>query len=344
MQPTFLHTDTPTSMMNTASWFFGYAYTQPHVIPVANCSVTKAEETLYRVNAHQLTHLSGVLRGMLTLAGPVNGDGLSDAKPIHLTETANEVDALFGWMTRIGWVTLPLPQCFLCLIPLFRVCRPPLRTVEAWIAVLKLATKYVIRLACEEAIERLDSFCIPAGQRLALGLAFSVPKWVEPAIRELVLAPVGSNSSYDLAFVRPDVLARITCLRERIVLHRGALLNNAEPILHDSTLCSGPQCGRLSWEMAWPNIMRLLFRPQNRNGAWWPGHRIYSVLEKTQFSDLTEACKKATLRSMLSRNVLGKESSIVSEGITSIVSYCDVSTPPEFQDEADSPVGTSTEP
>ncbi|KAG8943832.1 hypothetical protein FRC04_002455 [Tulasnella sp. 424] len=259
---------------------------------------------------------------MVALAGPVDGDGLSDVKPIRLSETANEVDALFGWMTRIG---------------------PPLKTVEAWIAILKLATKYVIRLARDEAIEKLDSFHMPAGRRLSLGLAFSVPQWVQPAIRDLVLAPVGGDTSHDLALVRSDVLAKITCLRERVILHRANLLNKSEAIHHDLELCSGSQCGSLSWEMAWPSIMRLLFRPLNRNGVWWSGLRIYSVLEKTQFSDLTEACKQATLQSMVARNVLGKENDLVTEGIIEIVEYCDVFTPPEFQDQVENAISSLTE-
>lgn len=62
----------------------------------------QAEDTLYRINSHQLTYLSGVMGGMLALGRPVDGDGLSDTKPVHLTESANEINALFGWMTRIG--------------------------------------------------------------------------------------------------------------------------------------------------------------------------------------------------------------------------------------------------
>lgn len=131
------------------------------------------EETLFKVHRHFLTRDSEFFRGLFDCPVPPNeeAEGRSDARPI----------ILYG-------VTI---HEFRCLLRFYYdgMHTPALDTLADWVALLSIATRYVIDRVRERAVAEVAARLDDPLEQVRLAHAHSVPHWLPLAYAALVRRP-----------------------------------------------------------------------------------------------------------------------------------------------------------
>ncbi|KAJ3861451.1 hypothetical protein EV359DRAFT_84310 [Lentinula novae-zelandiae] len=164
-----------------------------------DCVIFEVENVLYKIPRARLIEESSLFETMFALPpGPGNScEGEDDDHPITLPQ-----------IKRKEW------ECLLRLLFRNSIAGPPDFTLDEWISILKLATKWDMSASRACSIENIAGFDGIPAQKIRLAREYHVPRYFIPCLVQLIgrSEPLTADECRDIGM---ECALKIVSLRER---------------------------------------------------------------------------------------------------------------------------------
>ncbi|KAJ3860679.1 hypothetical protein EV359DRAFT_67126 [Lentinula novae-zelandiae] len=186
-----------------------------------DCAIFEVENVLYKIPRARLAEESSLFETMFTLppgAGNTS-EGEDDDHPIHLPQTERkDWECLLKLLFR--QVLLPRRSISTSLIFNYQsfasnpISGPPEFTLEEWVSILKLATKWDMSTARACAIEKIAEYSGIPAKKIRLARDYRVPRYFIPSLVQLIgrSDPLTADDYKDIGV---ECALKVVSLRER---------------------------------------------------------------------------------------------------------------------------------
>ncbi|KAJ6452932.1 hypothetical protein C8R45DRAFT_915948 [Mycena sanguinolenta] len=259
---------------------------------------------LYKLHSSVLGFRSAFFKTLFSLPrGPdidpeVRTEGASDANPIKLPPDLNQYDF----------------DNLLCYIYQGPTMHP--KTDDFLVSVLKLSTFFQIEDGIAHAIQefKLKGHLFDAALQFELARRYRVDQWIDPAFRKLMRLPltdldlplmdrIGSVGYFWLVKAKAD-----------IEQHRRQFAFNAPPIINDPG-CENHAICAVTWIVEWGRtIPKVVHHPDVHTSL----ADLLFTLEKTEITDVCDACRKRTITWIWGTGYATAEDDIVTQAVTAL--------------------------
>ncbi|KAJ3891484.1 hypothetical protein GG344DRAFT_65409 [Lentinula edodes] len=169
-----------------------------------DCAIFEVENVLYKIPRARLAEESSLFETMFTLppgAGNTS-EGEDDDHPIHLPQTERkDWECLLKLLFRQSFASNPISG-------------PPEFTLDEWVSILKLATKWDMSTARACAIEKIAEYDGIPATKIRLARDYRVPRYFIPSLVQLIgrSNPLTADDYKDIGV---ECALKVVSLRER---------------------------------------------------------------------------------------------------------------------------------
>lgn len=181
----------------------------------------------------------------------------------------------------------------------------PPHPTQKLIDVLKVSTQWEVDTGRQWALYYLDQASdVPAPLRLQIARRYDVPKWIEPALRELVFhTPLSALRREDLSHLGFPAYVLVTKLKEAMENERRTIAHHAPTIsTHDVSCNDNTRCAVMWREVWWMKIGRRLLDPSPRTALQLTD--LPEAVRGLDCSGISVACREGILEQVSSSSGL----------------------------------------